>query len=93
MEADFKRIQYRLADEYFACGNHEKAVDALEKALFNDPCDEEAITRYIEIKLHDGDCMAAVKAYKKYEAVLWKELCISPALKLRELMIKNKLLD
>jgi DNA-binding SARP family transcriptional activator len=87
LESDFKKIQYRLADEYSASGFKEKACTAaLEKVLYFDPCEEEAVTRIVQIKLQDGDYASAVRIYRKYERILKDELGVLPSPKLQKLI-------
>jgi two-component SAPR family response regulator len=81
-ESDFKKIQYRLADEYLKRGNNDKAAEVLERTLTVDPCDEEAVMRLVDLKLKDGDHMAAKKAYRNYEKILMEQFGIEPSVKL-----------
>lgn len=81
LESDFKKIQFRLADEYCTRGRREKAMEALERALIVDPYDEESVMRIVNIKLQDGDHSSAIKAYRRYEKILMEELGISPSKK------------
>ncbi len=86
MESDFKKIQYCLANDYFCNGFYGKACGALEKILFYDPCDEDAVGRIIQARLRDGDITSAVREYKKYEKALKDELGLDPSEKLREMI-------
>lgn len=81
MEADFKKIQHRLADEYCALGRRDKAMEALERALVADPYDEESVMRIVNIKHQDGDLSSAIKAYRRYEKLLMEELGVLPSKK------------
>lgn len=79
LESDFKKLQYRLADELCARGDCGKACDALGKVLTFDPCEEEAVTRLIQLKLQSGDTAAAIKDYRTYEKRLKDELGLGPS--------------
>lgn len=79
LESDFKKIQYRLADEYSTRGYGDKALEALERVLVYDPCDEESVMRIVNMKLYYGDPSSAIKTYRKYEKKLMEELGISPS--------------
>lgn len=81
MEADFKKIQHRLADEYCTRGRRDKAMEALERALIVDPYDEESVMRIVNMKLQDGDHSSAIKTYRKYEKLVTEELGIMPSRK------------
>ena len=87
LESDYRKIQYCLADAYFCGGFNDMACRALERVLQYDPCEEEAVTRFMRIKFQTGDTTSAIKAYRKYENTLKEELGILPPKELRELFL------
>lgn len=86
MESDFKRLQYCLADKYFANGQVEKVCEAMEKILLYDPCEEAAVIRIIQAKLQAGDRATAIKVYKKFVKMLKAELGVLPSAKFQQLI-------
>lgn len=86
LENEFKKVQYRIADEYQSIGESERACVALERALLHDPYDEEAIERLLLLKLQSGDSVAAAKIFRDYEQRLLKEIALPPSDSLKELM-------
>ncbi len=86
LEREYKKIQYRIADEYQSIGENKRAYAVLEKALEHDPYDEEAYEKLLSLKLRSGDSVSAVKIYLEYEQKLLKEMELSPSDKLKELM-------
>jgi two-component system, LytTR family, response regulator len=91
LETAYKNIQYQLADGYSINGYDEKACEALEKILRYDPCEEEAVTRIIQMKLQEGDHTSAVKVFKRYVKILKDELGILPSEKLMKLLPKDSI--
>lgn len=85
LESDFKRIQYRLADEFCANGCEDNASRELERVLAHDPCEEEAVARLVQLKIQEGDITSAAKVYKRYEKILKDELGLLPSGKIRGL--------
>jgi Response regulator containing CheY-like receiver and SARP domains len=79
LESEFKKIQYRLVDEYSARSLIDKALEVLDRTLIVDPCDEKAVMRIVNMQLRNGDHSAAVKTYRRYEKILVEELGISPS--------------
>jgi DNA-binding SARP family transcriptional activator len=47
-----------------------------------DACEEEAVSRLIQMKLEHGDTAAAIKVYRTYEQRLKNELGLSPSEKI-----------
>ncbi len=86
LEADFKRMQYSLADGYMGGGRTDKACEAMERILLYDPCEEAAVVRILQAKLGAGDRAAAVKAYNRYERALKAELGLAPSERLRQMI-------
>ncbi len=79
LESDFKKIQYRLADEFCERGCEDEACHELEKVLVRDPSEEAAVERLMRLKLMAGDRTEAVRIYKRYEKILKEELGLSPS--------------
>jgi DNA-binding SARP family transcriptional activator len=72
-----------VADELCRRGDCGKACDALEKVLAFDPCEEEAVTRLIQLKRRSGDTAAAIRFYRTYEKRLKDELGLLPSEKVK----------
>jgi len=89
LESDFKRVQYGLADRYFAVGSIEKACAAMEKVMLYDPCEEEAVMRIIRIKLQAGDHTHAARVYRGYAKMLKDEFGIAPSEKFQRLFSRG----
>ena len=85
-EYEFKRIQYRLADECLQQKNPGKYVAALSAILDRDPCEEPAVTGLISHRLQSGETEIALRLYNDYIKVLDAELGVGPSEKLRALM-------
>ncbi|NCC67013.1 MAG: response regulator [Clostridia bacterium] len=79
LESDFKKVQYRLSEEFCANGCGDKAIEALEKVLLYDPYDEDTVLRIVNIKLRNGDLSSAGKTYRAFEKTLKDELGIAPS--------------
>ncbi len=82
LESDFKKIQFRLSEALCIRGDFGKACEALDKVLEFDACEEEAVSRLIQMKLEHGDTAAAIKVYRTYEQRLKNELGLSPSEKI-----------
>ncbi|HAL73543.1 MAG TPA: hypothetical protein DCM45_00450 [Clostridiales bacterium] len=90
-EQEFKRIQYRLAEEYTRRAAHDRAAVALQAIVNRDPCDERAVTGLIDHYLKIGQKENAHKIYKAYEQQLMAELGLRPSAILGErLRMKNE---
>ena len=85
-EQEFKRIQFRLADEYAKRSDHPLYADALQAILNRDPCDERAVTGLITHFLENGQPENAHKIYRDFEQQLLSELGLRPSARIRELL-------
>ncbi len=81
LESDFKKVQHTLSDVYCSQGLTDKAVEALERVLVYDPCDEETVMRIVDIKLEKGEQASALKTYRTFERKLIDELGVTPTKK------------
>lgn len=88
LENEYKKIQYRIANEYQISGENKKACTALKKVLEHDPYEEEAVERLVSLNLQSGDSVSAIKIYREYEQRLLKEIGLSPSNKLRKLIVE-----
>lgn len=79
LESDFKKIQHGLSEVYCTQGLWDKALEALDRILMYDPCDEETAMRIVKLKLRKGDPSSAIKTYRKFEQILMKELGLTPS--------------
>lgn len=88
-ELTCKTTFFHLADLHLADGRHEPAAAALEAVLARDPCDEQAATRLISLRLQTGESESAVKTYLTYEKSLADQLGLQPSAGLRKLIGKE----
>lgn len=86
MENGYKQLQYRLAELYTGRAQPDKAADALQRVLAQDPCEEDAIARLIELKLGEGDAVSAARIYRRYESELRAAFDLQPSEKLKARM-------
>jgi len=83
-EQEFKKIQYRLVEEYTLRAAHDQAAAALQAIVNRDPCDERAVTGLIDHYLKIGQKENAFKVFKDYEQQLMAELGLRPSANVSE---------
>lgn len=88
LESDFKKLQFSLADNYLESGCINKAYQALDKILNHDPCDEEVVTRIIQMKLQNTEAASAIKVFREYRSILKKEFGVLPSKDIQALFSK-----
>lgn len=79
LEKEYKKIQYQLTDEYIRNKDFSKATASLETILSQDPCDENAAFKLIQIKLKNSDMISALRIYNELQKALKNELGLSPS--------------
>lgn len=86
LENIYKRVQNLLIGEELRQEQYHRACERMEQVLFNDPFDEDTVTRLAATLLLTGDTTRAQIIYGKYKDKLWKELGLTPGEKLKKLL-------
>lgn len=67
-----------IADHYMACKNYHQAEQHLQRLINDDPGDEEAAVRLMELYFLTGNKVKLVQGYKRLDEYLKNELHIDP---------------
>ncbi len=86
LENEYKNIQNILTDEYIRKEQYDNACTRMKMILLHDSCDEETVIKLITTLLKTGDTTSARIIYDKYSENLWKELSLTPSVKLQKLI-------
>lgn len=78
LENDHERLQYTLAEAYRIAGRVGQSLTLYKTVILNNPLANKAYEGFIGLSLEQGDKASALLYYKKYSAILDKEMGLHP---------------
>ncbi len=85
-EIEQEKLMVKLASLYRESGEAEKALELLNKAIFNCPFSDEVYKEIITLHISSGNTIAALHHYKKYEESLLSEFGTEPSEQIHSLV-------